>query len=96
MRVNLVSLLLLSLSATVMAQDALPEDIAALYSKYGGFEYAVMMMDRDEWEAYRNWEGYNQQDVIDVIERHQSTPEYLERKAARKQQRMTRAGECDC
>ena len=67
MRVNLVSLLLLSLSATVMAQDALPEDIAALYSKYGGFEYAVMMMDRDEWEAYRNWEGYNQQDVIDVI-----------------------------
>ena len=41
MRVNLVSLLLLSLSATVMAQDALPEDIAALYSKYGGFEYAV-------------------------------------------------------
>ena len=44
MRVNLVSLLLLSLSATVMAQDALPEDIAALYSKYGGFEYAVMML----------------------------------------------------
>ena len=96
MRVNLVSFLLLSLSATVMAQDALPEDIAALYSKYGGFEYAVMMMDRDEWGAYRNWEGYNQQDVIDVIERHQSTPEYLERKAVRKQQRMSRAGECDC
>jgi len=96
MRASLVSLLLLSLSVSIAAQDALPEDIALLYSKYGGFEFAVMMMDRDEWEAYRNWEGFDQQDVIDVIERHQSTPEYLERKEARKQRRLSRSGECDC
>ena len=31
-----------------------------LYSKYGGFEYAVMMMDREEWDDYRAWEGYDQ------------------------------------
>ena len=96
MRAHLVSLLFLCLSFSAVAQDALPEDIAALYAKYGGFEFAVMMMDRDEWETYRGWEGYNQQDVIDVIKRHQNTPEYLARKEARKAERLSRAGECDC
>ncbi len=78
------------------AQEELPGEIADLYSKYGGFDYAVMMMDRDEWDVYRAWEGYDQDAVIAVIERHQSTPEYLARKEARKQQRLMRSGECDC
>ena len=78
------------------AQEELPGEIADLYSKYGGFDFAVMMMDRDEWDVYRAWEGYDQEAVIAVIERHQSTPEYLARKEARKQQRLMRSGECDC
>ena len=96
MRATVVSLLFVSLSFSTIAQDALPDDIAALYSKYGGFEFAVMMMDRDEWETYRNWEGYDQQDVIDVIKRHQNTPEYIARKEQRKQHRIARSGSCDC
>ena len=77
MRATVVSLLFVSLSFSTVAQDALPDDIAALYSKYGGFEFAVMMMDRDEWETYRNWEGYDQQDVIDVIARRM-TPKIIQ------------------
>lgn len=91
--------LLLSFCAFVSsfnAQEVLPDEIAAIHSKYGGFEFAVMMMDRDEWDVYRNWEGYDQEAVIAVIERHQSTPEYLERKARRKHERIMRSGECDC
>ena len=96
MRAFSIAIALVCLSTGVSAQEQLPEDIAAIHSKYGGFDFAVMMMDRDEWEIYRNWEGYNQDDVIAVIERHQSTPEYLERKAQRKQHRLQRSGECDC
>ena len=96
MRFSTLLLLVCALSVSFNAQETLPNEISALYSKYGGFEFAVMMMDRDEWEMYRNWEGYDQSEVIAVIERHQSTPEYLARKEARKQQRLMRSGECDC
>ena len=79
-----------------MLRKTLPAEIDALYSKYGGFDFAVMMMDRDEWDDYRNWEGYDQEAVIAVIKRHQNTPEYLAKKELRKQQRLMRSGECDC
>ena len=96
MRAILFALTLVFLSTSLAAQDALPADIEAIHTKYGGFEFAVMMMDRDEWEVYRNWEGYDQEAVIAVIKRHQETPEYLERKAQRKQQRLLRSASCDC
>ena len=71
MRAILFALTLVCLSSTVAAQDALPTEIEAIHTKYGGFEFAVMMMDRDEWEVYRSWEGYDQEAVIAVIKRHQ-------------------------
>ena len=96
MRATLFALTLVSLSSLGFAQDALPADIEAIHTKYGGFEYAVMLMDREEWDTYRNWEGYDQEAVIAVIRRHQETPEYLERKARRKQDRIMRSASCDC
>jgi len=96
---RIFTLLLLFLCATPAsfeAQEPLPADISDLYSKYGGFEFAVMMMDRGEWDDYRAWEGYDQAAVIAVIKRHQNTPEYLAKKELRKQQRTMRSGDCDC
>ena len=55
-----------------------------------------MMMDRDEWDDYRAWEGYDQVSRDCGHRAHQSTPEYLAKKELRKQQRMMRSGECDC
>ena len=96
MRFSAILLFFCALPIATFAQEELPAEISTLYNKYGGFEFAVMMMDRDEWEDYRNWEGYDQEAIIAVIERHQNTPEYLARKEARKQQRLMRSGECDC
>ena len=96
MRALLITLAFLSFSNGADAQAPLPSEIEALHSKYGGFEFAVMMMDRSEWDVYRNWEGYDQTAVIDVIKRRQNTPEYLARKEERKQQRLMRSGDCDC
>ena len=96
MRVLLIALGILSISAFSNAQEVLPTEIESIHSKYGGFEFAVMMMDRTEWETYRSWEGYDQEAVIAVIKRHQNTPEYLARKEARKQQRLLRSGSCEC
>lgn len=96
MRFSTLLLFVCALPVSFNAQETVPDEISALYSKYGGFEFAVMMMDRDEWDMYRNWEGYDQSEIIAVIERHQNTPEYIARKQARKQQRLARSGECDC
>jgi len=96
MRALLIAFGILSISVFSNAQEVLPTEIESIHSKYGGFEFAVMMMDRTEWETYRSWEGYDQDAVIAVIKRHQSTPEYLERKEARKQQRLLRSGSCEC
>ena len=96
MRALLIAFGILSISAFSNAQEVLPPEIESIHSKYGGFEFAVMMMDRTEWETYRSWEGYDQEAVISVIKRHQSTPEYLARKEARKQQRLLRSGSCEC
>lgn len=96
MRVLLIAFGILSISAFSNAQEVLPTEIESIHSKYGGFEFAVMMMDRTEWETYRSWEGYDQEAVIAVIKRHQNTPEYLARKEARKQQRLLRSGSCEC
>lgn len=96
MRALLIAFGILSISAFSNAQEVLPTEIESIHSKYGGFEFAVMMMDRTEWETYRSWEGYDQEAVIAVIKRHQNTPEYLARKEARKQQRLLRSGSCEC
>ena len=96
MRALLIAFGILSISAFSNAQEVLPTEIESIHSKYGGFEFAVMMMDRTEWETYRSWEGYDQEAVIAVIKRHQNTPDYLARKEARKQQRLLRSGSCEC
>lgn len=96
MRATLLSLFILLCPLGLLSQEELPAEIQAIHSKYGGFDFAVMMMDRAEWEVYRNWEGYDQEAVIAVIKRHQSTPEYLARKERRKQERIMRSGGCDC
>ena len=96
MRALLIAFAFLSVSLQSDAQAPLPSEIESLYNKYGGFEFAVMMMDRSEWDAYRNWEGYDQEAVIAVIKRRQDTPEYHAKKEQNKQRRSMRSGECDC
>ena len=92
MRALLIAFGILSISAFSNAQEVLPTEIESIHSKYGGFEFAVMMMDRDEWDDLPLWEGYDQEAVIAVIKRHQNTPEYLAKKELRKQQRLMRSG----
>ena len=53
MRFSTLLLLVCAFPFSFNAQEDLPDEIDALYSKYGGFDFAVMMMDRDEWEMYR-------------------------------------------
>ena len=73
-----------------------PAHIERLFSKYGGFEMAVMMMTRDEWDIYRAWDGFDDKANREIISARKNTPERIARRAQRKQQRMTSSSVCDC
>lgn len=76
--------------------DGAPDHIEHLFSKYGGFDMAVMMMTREEWDVYRAWDGFDDKATREVIKKHKNTPERQARRAQRKHQRMTSTSVCDC
>lgn len=91
----------LVLSSAVFAQTSaledLPEadaDVKKILKKYGTYEMAVNMMDREEWEIFRNWEGYDRERIVQIIEERKA--DYNATREQRKQARMAAASECDC
>ena len=86
-------------SSSTYAQEFIettPAEITGIFSKYGGFDQAVLMMSREEWDVYRDWDGFDDQATRDVIKKFKNTPERIAKRAQRKQQRMTSTSACQC
>lgn len=94
----LLSIAAFAQTSTVAVEEASKADVAKeakkILKKYGTYEFAVNTMDRDEWLVFSQWEGYDEDRVIQIIQERKA--EYQAVREQRKQARMAAASECDC
>lgn len=65
-----------------------------LIKKYSSYQGAVLNMTREEWDIFREWEGYDERQIIEILEEHKQP--YYEGREQRKAARVARSNECDC
>jgi hypothetical protein len=72
--------------------------IDGIIERYGSFKGAVLNMNRDEWEVFRAWEGYDHAEVIRIRKEQKANwkAEHADEIAERKMQRMLTTSGCDC
>ena len=67
----ILSSLLLICSSSLIAQNEVDfsENITAqkIFDSYGGFDHAVLKMNREEWKIVRAWEGFDENAYLETL-----------------------------
>ena len=75
------------------AHGTTPEEILDLYGSFAG---AVINMSRDEWDIMRAWDGYDEQEVREIVHAYKEKNNQRREEAGLNVRKLMPPGGCDC